>query len=172
MNKTSKSRWRYILWEIQQQKLTEPSSADRLALGCPCVPGYQVSQNLNAIDSFKTKRKSEIWSFSSAHSDGIKGTNRMTTTTGIIVIGHDDNINNDDDDGKNLMVDSEHHDTKNSSSCGQDHHSGIVHAWNHKLIPSSWIRFWTKAFVGIGWTLVAWSQFNAKKVKLWRQSCC
>ena len=58
----------------------------------------------------------------------IKETNRMTTTTMIMVIGHDDNINNDDDDGKDLVVDSEHHDTKNSSSCGQDHHSGIVHA--------------------------------------------
>ena len=100
----------------------------------------------------------------------IKETNRMTTTTMIMVIGHDDNINNDDDDGKDLMVDSEHHDTKNSSSCGQDHHSGIVHAWNHILnenfLAFFWIRSWTKAFVGIGWSLVAWSQFNVKKVKL------
>ena len=100
----------------------------------------------------------------------IKETNRMTTTTMIMVIGHDDNINNDDDDGKDLMVDSEHHDTKNSSSCGQDHHSGIVHAWNHILdeyfLSFSWKRSWTNAFVGIGWSLVAWSQFNTKKVKL------
>ena len=86
----------------------------------------------------------------------IKETNRRTTTTMIMVIGHDDNINydNDDDDGKDLMVDSEHHDTKNSSSCGQDHHSGIVHAWNHILDEDflffSWKRSWTKAFVGIG----------------------